>query len=150
MSGKLFTLKQSLTTKLGIKTRKTIDHEMLKSICVLIKKEYPDWELMHDEILIMFLKFVIRLFPTNQFDDMPDEELRMKIKNAFINTMNRDDIKHIATPSEIIKFNAAYDNGKKMGVSGRTMMSVIFKKLRKSPELKSVIVEEQKPPETET
>ena len=150
MSGKLFTLKQSLTAKLGIKTRRKIDHEMLKSICDLIKEEYPDWKLMHDEILIMFLKFVIKLFPTDQFDNMPEEELRIKIKNAFINTMNRDDIKHIATPSEIIKFNTAYDNGKKMGVSGRTIMGTIFKKLKKSPEIKSVIVEEQKPPETET
>jgi|WetSurMetagenome_2_1015567.scaffolds.fasta_scaffold09686_3 hypothetical protein len=150
MSGKLFTLKHNLKTKLGIKTRKSIDHETLKSICTLIKKEYPDWELMHDEILIMFLKFVIRLFPTDQFDNMPEEELKEKIKNAFINTMKRDDIKHIATPSEIIKFNAAYDNGKKMGVSGKTMMSAIFKKLKKSPEIKSIAIEEkQKPPENE-
>jgi hypothetical protein len=149
MSVKLFNLKNSITTKLGMKTRTPISHETLKGICALIKEEYPDWQLMNDEVIIMFLKFVIKLYPTDQFDNMPEEELRIKIKNAFINTMKRDDIKHIATQSEIMRFNAAYENGKKMGVSGRAMMSAVFKKLKKLPDIKSITSEDQKPPETE-
>ena len=76
--------------------------------------------MLNEDILIMILKFVILQFPPNQFDNMPDEELREKIRNAFINaTKTHKDLKAIATPYEIQRLNQYYDQGKCMGVSGK-------------------------------
>jgi hypothetical protein len=137
-------------TKVGIKEKKKIDHESLKAICKMIKEEHPEWSELNDDILIMFLKLTIRQYPPDQFDNMPEEELREKIRNAFVNmSKNNKDLRSVASPEEILKLNAAYLNGKKLGVSGKKMLNVVSKKLFKSSEKQLRLGKDQKPPETE-
>ena len=139
-----------LKSKIGIKPKKKIDDATLKEICKMIKEEHSEWSELHDDILIMFLKLTIRQFPSDQFDNMSDQELREKIRNAFVNMSKKSkDLRSVATPEEIIKFNAAYLKGKQMGVGGKKIMSVVFKKLFKSSDIKLKLEENQKPPENE-
>lgn len=137
-------------SKIGIKDKKKIDHGSLKAICKMIKEEHPEWSELNDDILIMFLKLTIRQYPPDQFDNMPEEELREKIRNAFVNmSKNNKDIRSIASPEEILKLNAAYLNGKKLGASGKKMLNAISKKLFKSSEKQLRLGKDQKPPEIE-
>jgi len=141
---------KKLKIKIGIKPKKKIDHDSLKAICKMIKEEHPEWSELNDDILIMFLKLTIRQYPSDQFDNMPDQELREKIRNAFVNmSKNNKDIRSIASPEEILKLNAAYLNGKKLGASGKKMLNIVSKKLFKSSEKQLRLEKEQKPPETE-
>jgi hypothetical protein len=127
--GKLHDIK----TRFGFKNRKDVSIENLQAIAKMIKEEHPDWAALNDDILIMLLKFVILQFPPDQFDNMPDEELREKIRNAFVNaTKTHKDLKAIATPYEIQRLNDAYENGKHMGVKGKTMLNAVFNKLKKT------------------
>jgi len=122
-----------LKARLGFKTRKDISPENMKAIAKMIKEEHPDWAALNDEILIMLLKFVILQFPPDQFNNMTDEELRDKIRNAFVNaTKTHKDLKEIASPYEIQRLNEAYNKGKSMGVKGKTMLNAVFTKLKKS------------------
>jgi len=124
---------QNIKTKLGFKTRKDISQENLQAIANMIKEEHADWAMLNDEILIMLLKFTILQFPPDQFDNMEEKELREKIRNAFINaTKSHSSLKEIASPYEIARLNAAYDQGKKMGVKGKTMLNAVLSKLKKS------------------
>jgi hypothetical protein len=122
-----------IKSRLGFKTRKDIGPENLKAIAKMIKEEHADWAGLNDDILIMLLKFVILQFPPDQFNNMPDQELREKIRNAFINaTKAHKDLKAIASPYEIQKLNDAYSNGLRMGVKGKTMLNAVFHKLKKT------------------
>lgn len=124
---------QELKSRLGFKTRKDISPENMKAIAKMIKDEHPDWAALNDEILIMLLKFVILQFPPDQFNEMGDEELREKIRNAFVNaTKTHKDLKEIASPYEIQRLNEHYNKGKQMGVKGKTMLNAVFNKLKKS------------------
>lgn len=124
---------QELKSKLGFKPKNEVGHENLKAIAKMIKEEYPNWSALNDDILIMLLKFVIMQYPTDQFKDMPEQELREKIRNAFINaTKSHKDLRAIASPYEIQRLNEAYDNGKRMGVKGKTMLNAVFNKLKKT------------------
>jgi len=137
-------------SKIGLKNRKKIDPESYKSICKMIKEEHPEWNELHDDILIMFLKLTIRQFPADQFDDMPEQEFREKIRNAFVNMSKKSkDLRSVATPEEITKFNAAYLKGKGLGVGSKKMLNIVMKKLFKSSDIKLTPEEEQKPPENE-
>jgi len=132
-----------IKTRLGFKTRKDISPENLKMICKMIKEEHKDWAALNDDILTMLLKFVVLQFPPDQFNEMGDEELRDKIRNAFVNaTHTHKDLKAIATPYEIQRLNEAFDKGKRMGVTGKTMLNAVFNKLKKSIKpLKTEIVQ---------
>lgn len=124
---------QDLKSKLGFKPKKEISQENLKAIATMIKEEHADWAALNDDILIMLLKFVILQFPSDQFDNMEDQELREKIRNAFINaTKMHKDLRAIASPYEIQRLNEAFDNGKRMGVKGKTMLNAVFNKLKKT------------------
>jgi hypothetical protein len=124
---------QDLKSKLGFKSKNEISQENLQAISKMIKEEHPDWAALNDDILIMLLKFVIMQYPTDQFKDIPDQELREKIRNAFINaTKSHKDLKEIASPYEIQRLNEAYENGKRMGVKGKTMLNAVFNKLKKT------------------
>jgi len=124
---------QDLKSKLGFKPKNEVSHENLKAIAKMIKEEYTDWSALNDDILIMLLKFVIMQYPTDQFKDMPEQELREKIRNAFINaTKSHKDLRAIASPYEIQRLNEAFDNGKRMGVKGKTMLNAVFNKLKKT------------------
>jgi len=124
---------QDLKSKLGFKPKNEVSQENLKAIAKMIKEEHPDWAALNDDILIMLLKFVIMQYPTDQFTDMPDQELREKIRNAFINaTKSHKDLRAIASPYEIQRLNEAFDNGKRMGVKGKTMLNAVFNKLKKT------------------
>jgi len=127
--GKLHDIK----ARFGFKTRKDISPENLKAIAKMIKEEHTDWAALNDDILIMLLKFVILQFPPDQFNEMGDEELRDKIRNAFVNaTKTHKDLKEIATPYEIQRLNEAFDKGRSMGVKGKTMLNAVFNKLKKT------------------
>jgi len=126
---KLHDIKQ----RLGLKSRKDIDPETLKAIAKMIKEEHHDWAALNDDILIMLLKFTILQFPPDQFNGMEEQELREKIRNAFVNaTKSNKDLKEIASPYEIQRLNEAYENGIRMGVKGKTMLNAVFNKLKKS------------------
>ena len=122
-----------IKARFGFKTRKDISPENLKAIAKMIKEEHTDWAALNDDILIMLLKFVILQFPPDQFNEMGDEELRDKIRNAFVNaTKTHKDLKEIATPYEIQRLNEAFDKGRSMGVKGKTMLNAVFNKLKKT------------------
>lgn len=124
---------QKLKSTFGIKSRKKISHETLKDIARMIKEEHADWSELNDDILIMLLKFVILQYPTETFNEMDEQELREKIRNAFVNsTKIHKDLKEIATPDQIKKLNEAYMNGKKLGASGKSMLSAVMGKLKKT------------------
>jgi len=124
---------QELKSKFGFKSRKAISHETLKDIARMIKEEHPDWSELNDDILIMLLKFVILQYPTDTFNEMGEQELREKIRNAFISsTQIHKDLKEIANPEQIRKLNEAYQNGKKMGVKGKSMLNAVMSKLKKT------------------
>ena len=122
-----------IKSRLGFKTRKDISPENLKAIAKMIKEEHSDWAGLNDDILVMLIKFAVLQFPPDQFDNMPDQELREKIRNAFINaTKAHKDLKAIASPYEIQKLNDAYASGLRMGVKGKTMLNAIFHQLKKT------------------
>jgi hypothetical protein len=122
-----------IKSRFGFKTRKDISPENMKCIAKMIKEEHPDWAALNDDILIMLLKFVILQFPPDQFNEMGDQELREKIRNAFVNaTKTHKDLKEIASPYEIQRLNEAYSKGRNMGVKGKTMLNAVFNKLKKS------------------
>lgn len=129
---KLNDIKSKIQGKLHPK-KHNVSHDDLKAITKMIKEEHPDWAALNDDILIMLLKFVILQFPTDQFDNMEEQELREKIRNAFVNaTKTHKDLKNLASPYEIQRLNEAYENGKRMGVKGKTMMNAVFSKLKKT------------------
>jgi hypothetical protein len=130
---KLQEFKSNFKSKFGFKQRKDISQENLTAIAKMIKDEHPDWAALNDDILIMLLKFVILQFPPDQFDNMPDQELREKIRNAFVNaTKIHKDLKAIASPYEIQRLNEAYEKGRRMGVKGKTMLNAVFNQLKKT------------------
>jgi hypothetical protein len=132
---KLHEIKSTFTSKLGLNKpkRKDISPENLKAIAKMIKEEHPDWAALNDDILIMLLKFVILQYPADQFDNIPEQEVREKIRNAFINsTKLHKNLKDIASPYEIQRLNEAYENGRRMGVKGKTMLNAVFNQLKKT------------------
>jgi len=138
---------QKLKSKFGIGSRKKISHETLKDIARMIKEEHSDWAELNDDILIMLLKFVILQYPTETFNEMPEQELREKIRNAFISsTMIHKDLKEIANPEQIRKLNETYMNGRKMGVKGKSMLGAVMKKLKKTIKSERSIEDDQNIP----
>lgn len=124
---------QELKSKFGLKSRKKISHETLKDIARMIKEEHADWAELNDDILIMLLKFVILQYPAETFNEMSEEELREKIRNAFISsTQIHKDLKDIANPDQIRKLNDAYMNGRRMGVKSKAMLGNVMSKLKKT------------------
>jgi uncharacterized protein YqeY len=135
---------QKLKSTFGIKSRKKVSHETLKDIARMIKEEHLDWAELNDDILIMLLKFVILQYPTETFNEMSEQELREKIRNAFISsTQIHKDLKEIATPDQIQKLNEAYMNGRKLGASGKSMLGAVMGKLKKTIKIPRNIDDDQ-------
>jgi predicted nucleotidyltransferase len=122
-----------LKSKIKQKFSKKISREQLVSIAQMIKNEHPEWAELNDDILIMLLRITLMQFPTDQFDNVPEEELKQQIRNAFVNaTKIHPDLQKIADPIEIQKLNDAYMRGRKLGVSGKALLSKVFKQLKKT------------------
>lgn len=98
-----------------------VDDETYKRVAGIIKEEYPLWAEIDDGVLIIFIKLAVKRHPTDAFENISDEELRSKVKNAFVFSNEAASL----TPDKIGQLNTAYRNGKKLGVD----MKKVFKKI---------------------
>ena len=98
-----------------------VDYDTYKRVVVMIKEEYPLWAEIDDDHLVLFIKLAIKRHPTDAFENIGEEELRMKVKNAFVFSNEAASL----TPDKIAQLNTAYRNGKKLGVD----MKKVFKKI---------------------
>lgn len=122
--------------KAGIKTYKISD-ETYHKVVAAIKKERPEWKDLNEEILIWLLKIAVKQFPSEMFDKLTEEELSIKIKNAFIAT--QDKFGHLANATEIMKLNDAFARGRKMGLKSKGMFKRLLKLIKFDKELKTTL-----------
>jgi hypothetical protein len=132
-----------IRSKLGMKPKLQISDETYKYIAQSIKEEHLEWSDLNEEILIMLLRLSVRQYPTEEFQDINDELLRTKIRNAFIYQSTQ--FKELATPLDVARLNAAYTKGKQAGMGVNKYMKILGKKLgikNKEDKIKDEIEEE--------
>jgi hypothetical protein len=98
-----------------------INDETYQRVVVIIKEEYPLWGEIDDDLLLLFIKLAVKRYPTDMFENISEDELRVKVKNAFVHSNEAASL----TPDKIVQLNNTYRNGKKLGID----MKKVFKKI---------------------
>lgn len=111
------------------KPENRISDEVYKNVAKSIKEEHIEWSNLNDEILILLLKIAVSRYPTEEFNNITEEELKKKITGAFIYSAR--EYSNLGSPSDIALLNNAYLQGKKLGLTGSGFAKMIKSKLKR-------------------
>lgn len=99
-----------------------IPEQTYRNVAKMIKKENPNWANIDEGILILLLKIACSRFKSSDFNGYKEEELMIRIRNAFNHSPEARSI----TPEKIEKLNAAYRMGKAKGMNIRRFANKIL------------------------